>query len=52
VATVILPTDGDIIIKTRKGSTPEPQHMQLYQLLEVLKQIMRPKKTIITNAEM
>ncbi|NQT84150.1 hypothetical protein HQ563_14075, partial [bacterium] len=45
VATVILPTYGDIIIKIRKASTPEPQHVELYQLLEVPKQIMRPKKT-------
>jgi len=52
VATIVLPTDGDIIIKIRKASTPEPQHVHLYQLLEVPKQIIRPKKTIITNAQM
>jgi len=52
VTTIVLPTDGDIIIKIRKASTPEPQHVELYQLLQVPKQIMRPKKTIITNAEM
>ncbi len=52
VANVVLPTDGDIIIKIRKASTPEPQHVQLYRLLEVPKQIMRPKKIVITNAQM
>lgn len=52
VATVVLPTDGDIIIKIRKASSPEPQHLVLYQLLEVPKQIIRPKKTIITNTQM
>ena len=52
VATVVLPTDGDIILKIRKGSTPEPQHVELYRLLEVPKQIMRPRKTIVTNAQM
>jgi len=52
VATVVLPTDGDIIIKIRKGSTPEPKHTELYRLLEVPKQIIRPKKIVITNAQM
>lgn len=52
VATVVLPTDGDIIIKIRKTSTPEPQHVQLYRVLEIPKQIMRPKKIVITNAQM
>ncbi len=52
VATVVLPTDGDIILKIRKGSTPEPQHMELYRLLSVPQQIIRPKKTAITNAKM
>jgi len=51
-ATVVLPTDGDIIIKIRKTSTPEPKHTELYRLLEVPKQIIRPKKIVITNAQM
>jgi transposase len=52
VATVVLPTDGDILLKIRKGSSPEPQHIELYQLLDVPQQIIRPKKTAITNAKM
>ncbi len=52
VATVVLPTNGAIIIKIRKTSTPEPQHVQLYRVLEIPKQIMRPKKIVITNAQM
>mgnify|MGYP001813883803 CR=1 FL=1 len=52
VATVVLPTDGDIVLKIRKGSTPEPHHIELYQLLDVPQQIIRPKKTAITNAQM
>jgi transposase len=52
VATIVLPTDGDIILKIRKGSTPEPQHIELYQLLGVPQHIIRPKKTVITNAQM
>ena len=52
VATIVLPTDGDIILKIRKGSAPEPQHMELYRLLGVPQQIIRPKKTAIINAQM
>jgi len=52
VATVVLPTDGGIILKIRKGSTPEPQHTELYQLLGVPQQVIRPKKTAIKNAKM
>jgi hypothetical protein len=52
VATVVLPTDGDILLKIRKGSSPEPQHIELYQLLDIPHQIIRPKKTAITNAKM
>jgi transposase len=52
VATIVLPTDGHILLKIRKGSTPEPQHVDLYQLLGVPQQIIRPKKTAITNEKM
>lgn len=52
IAAIVLPTDGDMIIKIRRASTPEPQHVELYRLLQVPKQIMRPKKIVITNAEM
>jgi hypothetical protein len=52
VATIVLPTDGDILLKIRKGSTPEPQHTELYQLLDVPQQIIRPNKSAITNAKM
>lgn len=50
VATVVLPTDGDMTLKIRKGSVPEPQHTRLYELLGVPKEIMKPKKMWVSNS--
>ena len=33
VCTVVLPTDGGAVLRIRKGSTPEPEHRALYELL-------------------
>jgi transposase len=45
VCTVVLPTDKGSVLRIRKGSTPEPQHKELYELLGVPMQIIAPKKT-------
>lgn len=45
VTTVVLPTDDGSVLRIRKGSTPEPQHKEIYNLLEVPLEVMRPKKT-------
>jgi len=45
VATIVLPTDGGKILQIRKGTTPEPEHVELYRLLEVPPEIMRPQRT-------
>jgi len=45
VCTVVLPADSGAVLRIRQGSTPEPQHKQIYRLLDVPKQIMEPKKT-------
>jgi len=50
VAAIVLPTDGDVILKIRKAFTREPQHVKLYRLPEVPKQIIRPKTIVIANA--
>jgi len=50
VATVVLPTDGDMTLKIRKGSIPEPEHVRFYELLDVPKEIMKPKKMWVPNA--
>ena len=45
VATVVLPTDSGSVLRIRKGSRPEPQHVELYDLLGVPHEIMTPAKT-------
>jgi len=45
VATIVLPTDGGKILQIRKGTTPEPEHVELYRLLEVPPEIMHPQRT-------
>jgi transposase len=45
VATVILPTDGGSEIHIRRDTTPEPEHVRIYDLLGVTHQIIRPRKT-------
>ena len=47
VATIVLPTDGGRILQIRKGTTPDPEHLELYRLLDVPTQIMRPERTWI-----
>jgi hypothetical protein len=45
VATIILPTDRGKVLRIRKGMTPEPEHMELYRLLNVPSDVMHPIKT-------
>ncbi|MCJ7558926.1 MAG: IS1634 family transposase [Gammaproteobacteria bacterium] len=45
VATIVLPTDGGKILQIRKATAPEPEHVELYRLLEVPTEIMRPQRT-------
>jgi transposase len=44
-ATIILPTDRGKFLRIRTGMTPEPEHLELYRLLNVPQEIMRPIKT-------
>ena len=40
--TVVLPTaDGDVL-RIRKGTTPEPRHIELYELFSIDPEIMKP----------
>jgi transposase len=48
VVTIVLPTDGGRILKIRKGTTPESEHRDLYRLLNVPEEIIRPQRTWIT----
>ena len=45
VATIVMPTAGGDVIRIRKGATPEPQHREIYDLLGIDSEIMKPIKT-------
>ena len=45
VCTVGLPADGESVLRIRRASTPEPQHVELYEVLGVPTKIMTPEKT-------
>ena len=47
ISTIVLPTDSGAILKIRKGSTPEAEQVELYRLLEVPTELIRPTKTWI-----
>src|ERR1022692_4321160 len=50
VSTVVLPTDGGLVLRIRRDSTPEPVHRELYQKLGISSEIILPSKTW-SNAE-
>jgi transposase len=45
VATMVLPTDGGKVLSIRKGTTPEPEQLELYRLLSIPVEVMQPIKT-------
>ena len=45
VVTVVLPTEGGRVLRIRKGSTPEPQHREIYEVLGIPDEVMKPVKT-------
>ncbi len=45
VATLVLPTDGGKTLSVRKGTTPEPEQVELYRLLGIPAEVMQPIKT-------
>jgi transposase len=45
VATMVLPTDGGKVLTIRKGTTPEPEQLELYRLLNIPTEVMQPIKT-------
>jgi hypothetical protein len=45
VATLVLPTDGGQTLSIRKGTTPEPEQVELYRLLNIPTEVMQPIKT-------
>jgi len=45
VVTIVLPTDGGRVLRIRKATTPEPEHAEIYRLLKVPAEIIRPQRT-------
>jgi transposase len=45
VATLVLPTDGGKVLRIRKGTTPEPDQLELYRWLDIPAEVMHPIKT-------
>jgi transposase len=45
IATIVLPTDQNGVLRIRRSATPEPDHRVLYEALGVPSEIMHPVKT-------
>jgi len=45
VATMVLPTEGGKVLSIRKGTTPEPEQLELYRVLNIPAEVMQPIKT-------
>jgi transposase len=45
INTIVLPTDGGMVLRIRQGTTPEAAHQDLYQKLRISSEIIRPHKT-------
>ena len=45
IATIVLPTDQNGVLRIRRSATPEPDHKVLYETLGVPSEIIRPVKT-------
>jgi len=43
--TIVLPADSGETLRIRKGSTPEPVHREIYEMLDLSPQLMKPKRT-------
>src|SRR5450756_2596007 len=45
VNTIVLPTDGGLVLRIRKGTPPEPAHRELYAKLGIEPEVIRPRKS-------
>jgi len=45
VATIVLPTNNGMILRIRKGGTPEPDQRKIYKILRIPSEVMKPIKT-------
>ena len=51
INTIVLPTDGAMTLKIRRAGKPEAQHLELYRLLDVPPEIIRPRKTWVMKGD-
>ena len=49
VATVVLPAIDGRILKIRKASTPDDEHREIYRVLQIPHEVMKPAKTWTTS---
>jgi hypothetical protein len=49
IATVVLPADDGQVLRIRRATKPEPKHEELYRLLDVPNEPLRPIKTWSTE---
>jgi len=45
VATIVLPTNDGRVLRIRKGGAPEPQQKEIYRILKIPSQVIKPVKT-------
>ena len=45
VVTVVLPTDTEMVLRIRKGTTPEEAHRQIYKILRIPMNVMKPVRS-------
>lgn len=50
ICTIILPTEKDKILKIRKASKPEEDHLKLYNLLGIPAEIIPPRKSWVKKS--
>jgi transposase len=51
INTIVLPTDSGLVLRIRKGSTPETAHREIYEKLGLGSEIIRPRKTWKSSEE-
>jgi len=44
IATIVLPADNGDVLKIRKGTVPEPEHVQIYDALDIPHQPVRERR--------
>jgi transposase len=48
VATVVLPTEGEMELRIRTGTVPEKAHRELYEKLRIPAEVIRPRRNLVS----